>query len=128
MERGTPSEFTTLMVRSGPETASSLRRSGGVDGAWVARGSRAPPKAVPSIGVVGAGVGVAGARGAMAGSVALTEPMAVIAKRAQAKWNDTCPNMVGDFFKSKQPVLEVARSELKIYKKFSSTQRALKID
>ena len=44
MERGTPNELTTLMVRSGPPAKAGL---GPMLGDLVGKGSRAPPEAVP---------------------------------------------------------------------------------
>lgn len=64
MERGAPKELTTLMVRSDPPANAGL---GPTLGGLVARGSSAPPEAVPRT----TGVGSAcGARATIAGSSA----------------------------------------------------------
>ena len=74
MDRGTPKELTTLIVRSAPPAKAAL---GATSGGLVARGSRAPPEAVPRTADVAS---ACGARATMAGSSAKT---GVVRARAQ---------------------------------------------
>ena len=66
MERGLPKELTTLIVRSGPPAKAGL---GPARGGLVARGSRAPPDAVPRVAFACA------TRATMAGSSAKASTM-----------------------------------------------------